>query len=66
MSLSLQQVKGWIAREYTQADQSVHNFIAWVEQKSNQVDSAKTVLLAEGYTLTAPDGTVTAPTPPAA
>lgn len=58
---TMTQIKGWLAKEYTSATAEVHAFVAWVEQKDNQVESAKAVLLAEGYTVTPP-----AATPPAA
>jgi len=51
-AITVATMKDWIAREYTQATQEVHNFIAWVEQKDNQIESAKAVLEANGYTVT--------------
>ena len=49
---TLTDIKTWLAKEYTQATQEVHNFISWVEQKDNQIESAKAVLEANGYTVT--------------
>jgi len=49
---ALTEIKDWVAREYTQASQDVHNFIAWVEQKNNSIESAKALLAANGYVVT--------------
>ena len=57
MAATLDQMKAWIAKAEVTASQEVHNFIAWVEQKDNQIESAKAVLVAEGYTVTAPGAT---------
>ena len=56
--VTIAQIKDFVAKEYTQATQEVHNFIAWLEQKDNQIEAAKAVLEANGYIVT--------PKPPAA
>ena len=50
--VTIQQIRDYVAREYTQATQEVHNFIAWLEQKDNQIQSAKAILEANGFTVT--------------
>jgi hypothetical protein len=52
MSVSITQIKDFIAREYTQASAEVHNFISWLEQKDAQLAAAKALLEANGYTVT--------------
>lgn len=52
MTISVTQIKDFIAREYTQATGEVHAFIVWLEQKDNQLQAAKTLLEANGYTVT--------------
>lgn len=52
MAVTVQQIKDFIAREYTQADQNVQNFVAWLEQKDNSLQAAKTLLEANGFTVT--------------
>jgi len=52
MSISVAQIKDFVAREYTQATQEVQNFIAWLEQKDAQITAAKTLLEANGFTVT--------------
>ena len=55
MSVSVNQIKDFVAREYTQATQEVHNFIAWLEAKDNQLQAAKGLLEANAYTVTPKD-----------
>ena len=50
--VTIAQIKDYVAREYTQANQDVQNFIAWLEQKDAQIEAAKTLLEANGFTVT--------------
>jgi len=50
--LNVATMKHWIATEFPQATAEVHNFINWVEQKHNQLESAKVLLEQNGYTVT--------------
>ena len=50
--MTVTEMKEWVAREYTQATAEVHAFIAWVEQKDAHIQSAKTLLEANGYVVT--------------
>lgn len=50
--VTIAQIKDYVAREYTQANQDVQNFIAWLEQKDAQITAAITLLEANGYIVT--------------
>jgi hypothetical protein len=50
--MTMAQIKDFIAREYTQADASVQAFIAWLEGKDAALQAAKTLLEANGFTVT--------------
>lgn len=52
MLMSWQQIKDAIARGEATATAEVHAFIAWAEQKDNQVTSAKALLEQNGFTVT--------------
>jgi hypothetical protein len=52
MAVSIAQIRDFIAREYTQADQAVQNFVAWLEQKDAQISAAKSLLEANGFIVT--------------
>lgn len=62
--MNINQVKNFVATEYTAATAEVHAFVQWLEGKDNELkgaiaamNSAKPVLEKAGYTVT-----VTAPT----
>ena len=52
MLMNFQQIKDAIARGEATASAEVHAFIAWLEQKDNQVASAKALLEQNGFTVT--------------
>ena len=52
MQLSIQSIKDAVAREFPTATAEVQTFINWLEQKDAQIASAKTLLEANGFTVT--------------
>lgn len=42
----------WMVKEYGLANQDLHNFLDWVEQKQKKLDEAKTLLEANGFEVT--------------
>lgn len=52
--MTMQQIKDAMAREFPQATQEVHNFLSWMENKTNQLSAAENLLKQHGYTVTPP------------
>jgi len=52
VSVTVAQIKDFIAREYQQASAEVQTFVNWLEQKDNQLQAAKVLLEQNGYTVT--------------
>lgn len=57
--MNITQIKNFVATEYTAATAEVHNFVAWLEGKNNELNgavaalnTAKPVLEKAGYTVT--------------
>jgi hypothetical protein len=57
--MNITQIKNFVATEYTAATAEVHNFVAWLEGKNNELNSAVAamnsalpVLQKAGYVIT--------------